>query len=106
MSPVKYVHEAVRDFSAHLVANYDGWLRLPKKVENPFKMGYDPELDISPELEPNAESVFQTIFGILRWMIKLQKIDIRTKVSLLLSHLALPTEGHLYAAVHVMAHVG
>ena len=39
-------------------------------------------------------------------MIELGRIDIITKVSLLLSHVALPREGHLEAAVHVMAHVG
>ena len=38
-------------------------------------------------------------------MIELGRIDIITKVSLLLSHVALPREGHLHAAIHVMAHV-
>ena len=33
-------------------------------------------------------------------------IDIITEVSLLSSHVAFPREGHLEAAVHVMAHVG
>ena len=40
-------------------------------------------------------------------MIELQRIDIIFKVLLLLSYTApLPREGHLKAAVHVMAHVG
>ena len=39
-------------------------------------------------------------------MIKLGRIDIITEVSLLLSHVALPREGDLNAAVHVMTHVG
>ena len=39
-------------------------------------------------------------------MIKLGRIDIITKLSLLLSHVALPREGHLEAAIHAMAHVG
>ena len=39
-------------------------------------------------------------------MIKLGRINILTKVSLLSSHVALPRERHLQAAVHVMAHVG
>ena len=38
-------------------------------------------------------------------MIKLGRINIITKVSLLSSHVALPRERHLDAAVHVMAHV-
>ena len=66
---------------------------MPKKTENPFKMGCDPELDTSPELDPYAASYYLTIIGILRWMIKLRRIDIITKVSLLLSHVALTREG-------------
>ena len=29
---------------------------MPKNSENPFKTGYDPELNISPELDPDAAS--------------------------------------------------
>ena len=79
---------------------------MPMKAENPFKMGYDPELDTSPELDPDAASYYLTIISILGWMIELGRIDIITKVSLLSSQVALPREGHLEAAVHVMAHVG
>ena len=85
------------------MANYSGKFRLPKKVDNCFKIGYDPELGISPDLEPNATSYFQPIIGILRWMIKLERINIITKLSLLSTHLVLPREEHLDAAVHVMA---
>ena len=39
-------------------------------------------------------------------MIELGRIHIITKVLLLSSHVALPREEHVEAAVHVMAHVG
>ena len=38
-------------------------------------------------------------------MIILGRTDIITKVSLLLSHVGLPRDGHLDEAVHVMAYV-
>ena len=79
---------------------------MPKKAENPFKMGYDPELDICPELDPDAASYYLAIIGILRWMIELGRIDIITKMMLLSSHVALPRKGHPEAAVHVVAHIG
>ena len=56
MNPVKYVHEEVRNCKAHLAANYGGRFKLPKKAENQFKMGYDLELDTTPELDPDAAS--------------------------------------------------
>ena len=106
MSPIKHVQEAVKNCTVHLLSNYVGKSRMPKKAENPLKMGYDPELDTSQEFDPDAESYYLTIIGILRWMIELGRIDIITKVLLLLSHVGLPREGHLEAATHVMAHVG
>ena len=76
MSPVRYVHEAGRSCEAHLAANLSGKLRLPQRANNLFNMGYDPELNVSPMLEPHIA----LLMGILRWMIKLGKIDMITKV--------------------------
>ena len=66
MSPTKYVIEAVRNSIVHLRSNYGGKYRMPKKAENPFKMGYDPELDTNPKLDSDAASNYLTIIGILR----------------------------------------
>ena len=106
MSNINYVQEAVRNSAVHLSSNYGGKYRAYKKAENPFKMGYDQELDTRLELEPDAASYYRTIIGILRWMIELRRVHKITKVSLLFSHVVLPREGHLKAAIHFMAHVG
>ena len=53
----------LRICAVHLAANYGGRLRLPKKAENPFKMGHDQELDTRPELEPDAASHYLTIIN-------------------------------------------
>ena len=55
---VKYIHEAVRNWEACLVENYSCRFKLPKKADSPFKMGYDPDFDVSPELEPDTVSVY------------------------------------------------
>ena len=57
-------------------------------------------------LSMNASFYFQTVTSVLRWMIKLERIDIITKVPILLLHVALPREGHLEVAVNVIAYVG
>ena len=69
-------------------------------------MGYDPELDTSPELDPEAASYYLALIGVLRCMVELGKVDIITKVSLLSSHIVLHREGHLYSDVQVVTHVG
>ena len=66
MSPINYVCEAVRNCAVYLLSSYGGIYRMPKKAGNPFKMVYDLELDISPELDPDGMSYYQTIIGILR----------------------------------------
>ena len=64
------------------------------------------ELDTSPELDPDAVSYHLTIIDIIRWIIKLGRIDIMIKVPLLSSLVALSREGHLDAAEHASFHVG
>jgi hypothetical protein len=41
----------------------------------------------------------------LRWAVELGHIDIATKVSLLSSHLALPSKGHLQQVYHIFGYV-
>ena len=106
MSPTKYVREAMRNCAAHLSYNYGGKYRIPKKADNPFKMGFDPELDTSMELDQDALSYYRMSISIIRWIIELGRNDTITKESSLLSYIALLREGHLEAAVHVMVHVG
>ena len=105
MKPVKYIKETVRNCTVHLAANYGGQFKLIKKAENSFKMGYDPELDTSQVLEPDAASYYLTA-SVIRWMIELGRIDIITKALILSSHVALLRKGHFNAAVYNMTYVG
>ena len=90
VSPIKYLWESVRNIAVCKSFNYGGKYRMSKKEENPFKMGYDPLMDTSPELDPDTASYYLIIIGILRWMIKLGRTDIISMMSLLSSHTALP----------------
>jgi hypothetical protein len=56
-------------------------------------------------LNHEEASYFQSIIGIMRWMIELGRIDIATEVSLLSSHLAYTRRGHMEAALHVMSYL-
>jgi hypothetical protein len=51
---------------------------------------YRPELDVSPELDPEDASYYQSLIGILRWIVELGCVDICLEVSMMSSHLALP----------------
>ena len=106
MSPSKFVQQAVANCKSHLAANYNGRYSLKRRADNPFPTGYEPEIDISVPLTPELASYYQSIIGIMRWMIEIGRIDIATEVSLLSSYLAYPREGHMDAALHVMSYLG
>eukprot|EP00934_Nitzschia_sp_Nitz4_P006827 Nitzschia sp. Nitz4//scaffold434_size7771//2174//3312//NITZ4_009151-RA/size7771-exonerate_protein2genome-gene-0.20-mRNA-1//-1//CDS//3329551831//6817//frame0 len=75
------------------------------KPPTPFSNDYIPELDISEELNAEDANYFQSIIGILRWMVEIGRVDIITEVSMLASQLALPREGHLEAALRIFAYL-
>jgi hypothetical protein len=102
-SPSKYIQEACKNVKQHIQKKYNA--NLPKGASAPFPRDYVSELDTTEELGPEDGNYFQSLIGILRWMVELGRIDIITEVSKLASHMALPRQGHLEAAFHVFAYL-
>lgn len=98
----QYVQAAVENVKAWLAKS---GRKLPKRAEAPFKSGYRPEIDVSQELTGEEASYYQSLIGILRWMVELGRVDICLEVSLMSSHLALPREGHLECLFHIFAYL-
>jgi hypothetical protein len=73
-------------------------LKKGSRAKSPLPANYRPEFDMTEELEGEEASYYQSLVGILRWMVELGRIDIITEVSMLASHLALPRRGHLEAS--------
>ena len=80
-------------------------LKLPSKCVTPTSNGYRPEMDCTPELKAAGVQRFQEIIGSLRWAIELGRVDILLETSLLSKHLALPREGHLEQAIHIVGYL-
>ena len=74
-------------------------------LTNLFPLGYEECMDVSPFLLPDEASYFQTIIGVMRWIIDLGRIDIAVKVLQLSSFLAMPRQGHLVNALHIMSYL-
>ena len=105
LSPSKYVWEAVKNCEEFLKTNFDGKFSLPKSAPNAFVQNYEPEIDVSEPLDPDRASYYQTLIGVMRWMVEIGRVDIATEVSILSSHLAYPREGHFECALHMMAYL-
>ena len=79
--------------------------RFPKPRDAPFSNGYRPELDETTELDPVDAAYYQSLIGILRWMVELGRVDINVEVSMLSSCLALPRYGHLQQIFNIFAYL-
>jgi hypothetical protein len=86
------------------IENKKRW-KLPRKVETSLVSTYKPELDVSPALNAQEAAYYQSLIGILRWIVELGRVDICLEVSMMSSHLVLPREGHLEQLLHIFAHL-
>jgi Reverse transcriptase (RNA-dependent DNA polymerase). len=86
-SASQYVQEAVKNLERELELKN---MKLSVKATAPISSGYRPELDVSPELDSDDAAHYQSLIGILRWIVELGRIDICCEVSMMSSHLALP----------------
>ena len=97
-----YVREAVKNLEEWMSSN--GY-HFSKKAETPMSSSYRPELDITAELDAEKANYYQSVIGVLRWIIETGRLDITTEVSMLAAHMAAPREGHLKAALQVFAYL-
>lgn len=104
-SSSQYVRAAVKNVEDFCAKEENKRWKLPKKADTPMTTSYKPELDVSPELGPAEAAYFQSLIGVLRWIVELGRVDICLEVSMLSSHLALPREGHLDQVLHIFAHL-
>ena len=99
---LQYVQAAMNNVEEYLKKQN---LKLSPNAKAPFTSNYQPELDISPELKPQDASYYQSLIGILRWMVELGRVDICIEVSLMSSQMALPREGHLNQLYHIFSYL-
>ena len=64
-----------------------------------------PEVDVSPILPPSTAAYYQSLIGILRWIVELNRINIAVEVSLMVSIMATPRRGHLEQLYHIFAYL-
>ena len=101
-SSSQYVKNAVSNVEEYLLKR---GTKLPCRASTPLSSNYRPEVDVSQELEPIDAAYYQSLIGVLRWMVELWRIDITCEVSMMSSHLVLPRTGHLDQLFHIFAYL-
>ena len=102
LSSARYVHEAVKNVEDHLRKINS---KLPTRASAPFPTNCRPELDTSEELDSEGQTYYQSLIGVLRWIIELGRIDIGAEASIMASFLANPRVGHLEILYHIFAYL-
>ena len=101
-SSSQYAQAAIRNVEDYLAKTNK---KLPLRALTPIRTDYRPELDVTIELNAIDSAYYQSLIGILRWMVELGRVDICLEVSMLSSHLALPREGHLDQIFNIFAYL-
>ena len=102
VSNSQYVQEAVNNVEQHPT---DKGVLLNRGGTAPSSPGYRPELDASPELKLQDATYYQSLIGILWWMVEMFRIDITCEVSMMSSFFVMPREGHLQQLLHLFAYL-
>ena len=102
LSSARYVKNAVQNVAEYLKKTN---MKIPKRSTSPLPAGYRPEMDISPELPDDEVNNYQSLIGILRWIVELGRVDITCEVSVMASFMAMPRQGHLEALYHMFGYL-
>ena len=102
ISSTDYIKAAVQTVKDSINKAGCRW-KLPPKALTPMVSAFIPELDGTPELDPDDHRFFQEMIGMLRWATEIGRVDVLHEVSLLSQYQASPRQGHLEQALHIFA---
>ena len=104
-SSSQYVQAAVRNVEEYIEKSHHKQWKIPNKAETPMRSTYRPELDVSEELSLSDASYYQSLIGILQWIVELGRVDVCLEVSMMSSHLALPRKGHMEQVMQIFGYL-
>ena len=102
ISSSKYIQDSVSNLEKKIAKK---GLKLRPGIKAPLTSKYRPEVDVSPELEAEDASFYQSLIGSLRWIVEMGRIDICCEVSMMASQVAMPREGHLQQVYHIFGYL-
>ena len=102
ISSSQYIQEAIQNVENHLKTKRE---ILSSGTNSLLTNGYHPECDVSGELFDEDVTYCQSLFGVLRWIVEMGRIDIYCEVSMMSSYVAMPREGHLQQLYHIFSYL-
>ena len=78
---------------------------LPARAGTPLTWCYQPEVDFSTKLGSKEAAYYQSLIGMLRWIVELGWVNIYHEVQVLSSYMALPHKCHLSEVLHIFSYL-
>ena len=70
-SSPQYAQTAVKNVEEYLLTETSKCRKMPNKADTPLTTTCRPELDVSRELNETYAAYYQSLIGILRWIVEL-----------------------------------
>ena len=101
-SSSQYTQATVKNVESYLMKQGVKHLNM---FNMPLSSTYHPEVDTTPELNVTNAAYYQSLIGILHWMVELGCVDFCLEVLMMSSHLVLPCKGHLSQLYHIFGYL-
>ena len=82
-SSSQYVQTAVKNVEAYLMTEDSKCWKMANIADTHLTTTYRPELDVSRELNETNAAYYQSLIGILRWIVELGQVDVCLEVSMM-----------------------
>jgi hypothetical protein len=98
ISARKYIKEAIRQIEERLGITI-------REEKTPIRTNDHPEEDDSPVLNNEMHTEYQSLMGMLQWLVSLHRVDICFAVSSLSRFCSCPREGHMSRAFRIWGYL-
>ena len=72
----------MKNVEGYLLTEDSKHWKMPNKADTPLTTSYRPELDVSRALNETDAVYYQSLTGILRWIVELGPVDMCLEVSM------------------------
>jgi len=93
------------EYLKHAIEIVEGRYKLNKKVDTPMASGYHTEVDESHYLDDSGANYYQSLNGILIWIVELGRIDVAFAVGSMSRFTSMPREGHLQSVLRIFGYL-
>ena len=76
-----------------------------RQAKRPYHEKYRPKVDLNDEVNGKLTNIYQQLIGILRWSVKLGRLDIHVEVAKLSSFNCNLSKGHTEAVYNIFAYL-